>query len=81
MRLEDALRKAIAESDVSHAAIERATGVNRLTISRFLRGLTSLRLDKADDLAEFLGIDCQIKQPNKAHHSKPRDGKPPRKGR
>jgi len=61
MRLTEVLKKALRESGISHSALERATGVNRLTIARFLRGDNSLRSDKADDLAAFLGIECEWK--------------------
>ena len=51
------LRKALAEAE-SLRAIERATGVKRQSMMKFLRGEQSLRLDKADILAEHLGIEC-----------------------
>jgi transcriptional regulator with XRE-family HTH domain len=54
--MSDVLRNAIRKSDASQYDIERATGVKRASIIRFLRGDTSLRLDKADALAVFLGL-------------------------
>ena len=49
--LRDALRKA-----PSLSAIERATGVKRQSMMKFLRGEQSLRLDKADRLAAHFGL-------------------------
>ena len=57
--MSDVLRKAIAESGMSHVAIERATGVKRASIMRFLRGEQSLRLDLADRLATFFGLEVR----------------------
>jgi len=44
---------------MAHVALERETGVKRASIMRFLRGETSLRLDLADKLAEFFGLELQ----------------------
>ena len=49
------LRKALTEAE-SLRAVERATGVKRQSMMKFLRGEQSLRLDKADCLAEHFGI-------------------------
>jgi plasmid maintenance system antidote protein VapI len=54
-----ALKKAIADSGMAHIAIERATGVQRASIMRFLRGEQSLRLDMADRLATFFGLELR----------------------
>ncbi|HPO15969.1 MAG TPA: helix-turn-helix transcriptional regulator [Candidatus Hydrogenedentes bacterium] len=56
MNMTEALKKAIKESGLSHNEIERISGVNRLTIARFINGTTTLRLDKADDLMKFFGL-------------------------
>ncbi len=52
----EALREAIVKSGIAHIALERATGVKRASIARFIRGERSLRLDKADALAEYFGL-------------------------
>jgi len=57
----DALQKAIAKSGLAHIAIERATGVKRQSIMRFMRGERSLRLDMADRLAVFFGLEVRTK--------------------
>lgn len=54
------LRQALAESE-SLRAVERATGVKRQSMMKFLRREQSLRLDKADILAEYFGIDVKRK--------------------
>jgi len=50
-----ALRKAIERSGQSRYAIAKATGLNESALSRFASGKQSLRLDKADKLAAYLG--------------------------
>ena len=57
--MSDALREAIKESSMSYGAIERATGVKKASLIRFVRGERSLRLDLADKLAEHFGIGVQ----------------------
>jgi plasmid maintenance system antidote protein VapI len=58
----DVLKKTIAKSGMAHIAIERATGVKRASIMRFLRGETSLRLDMADKLAAFFELELRQKR-------------------
>ncbi len=60
--LTNALRAAIAESGLAHVAIERATGVTRASIMRFMRGERSLRLDMADRLAAYFGLELRPKR-------------------
>ena len=58
----DMLRKALAEavrSGQSIRSIARATGLKHPALLKFLRGDQSLRLDKADQLAEHFGIECR----------------------
>jgi len=52
------LRKAISEAD-SLLGIERDTGVQRASLQRFRDGEQSLRLDKADQLAAYFGIESR----------------------
>lgn len=51
------LRESLRQSK-SLREIERATGVKHQSISKFLRGETSLRLDLADRLAAYFQIEC-----------------------
>ena len=50
------LRQLIADSDMPLAELAAATGVQRASIQRFIRGEQSLRLDAADKLAAYFGI-------------------------
>jgi plasmid maintenance system antidote protein VapI len=59
--MSDVLRGAVASSGVALIALERATGVQRASIARFLRGERSLRLDKADALATYFGLELRRK--------------------
>jgi transcriptional regulator with XRE-family HTH domain len=56
------LKKVIADSGMAYLAIEQATGVERASIMRFVQGKQSLRLDKADRLADFFGIEIRYKR-------------------
>jgi len=55
------LKKSIRECDESYLELERATGVKRASIMRFMRGETSLRLDLADRLGHHFGIEVKRK--------------------
>ena len=44
---------------MSFKALERETGVKRQSLMRFVRGEQSLRLDMADRLAAYFGIECK----------------------
>ena len=52
------LRKALAECK-SLRAVDKATGVKRQAMALFLAGKQSLRLDKADALAAYFGIESR----------------------
>jgi len=60
--MSDVLRRAIAESGMAMIALERETGVQRMSIVRFLDGERSLRLDKAEQLAEYFGLELRPKR-------------------
>lgn len=64
-----ALRQAILESGLPLLRIANETGVQRASLSRFLRGKNSLRLDMADKLAAYFGLELTPteKKPNKKH--------------
>ena len=53
----DLLRKTVADSGIRLLVLEQRTGVKRGSIMRFLRGDQSLRLDKADALATYFGLE------------------------
>ena len=52
----DVLRQAILDSGLPLLRIADETGVERASISRFVRGKNSLRLDMADRLAVYFGL-------------------------
>jgi transcriptional regulator with XRE-family HTH domain len=52
----DVLRAAVEESGVTQYKIAQDTGILATALGRFMRGESSLRLDKADALAAYLGL-------------------------
>jgi plasmid maintenance system antidote protein VapI len=52
----DVLRRTILDSGLPLLTIATKTGVERASISRFVRGKNSLRLDLADKLADYFGL-------------------------
>lgn len=52
----DVLKTAINQSGVSRYRIAQDTGILETSLSRFMAGQTSLRLDKADVLAKYMGL-------------------------
>ena len=56
--LRDALNRAI-ESGETFRSIERETGIVRQSLMPFARGEQTLRLDKADLLAEYFGLELK----------------------
>lgn len=52
----DVLRQTIRESEIPMLRLSEATGVDRLSISRFVSESQSLRLDCADKLATHFGL-------------------------
>ena len=57
LTLTDALRRKIEESGLPFLTLEQQTGVLRQSLMKFVRGETTLRLDAADKLAEFFGLE------------------------
>ena len=53
----DVLRQAIIDSGLPLLRIAQDTGVERASISRFVSGERSLRLDMADKLAAYFGLN------------------------
>ncbi len=56
MKVSEVLRKAIEESEQTRAEISRATGSSEAVLSRFVRGITAISTENADNLAEHLGL-------------------------
>ncbi|MGA2032016.1 MAG: helix-turn-helix transcriptional regulator [Thermoguttaceae bacterium] len=57
--ISDALRRAIAESGLTLYRIAKDTGLVKSSLMRFVAGETSLRIDRVDVLAEYLGLDVK----------------------
>lgn len=55
--INETLRRAVNESELSFLAMEQATGVLRQSLMKFARGEQTLRGDKLDALAEFFGFE------------------------
>lgn len=60
--ISDVLREALERSEVPLLTLQQATGVARASIMRFLRGERTLRLDNADKLANYLGLELTKKK-------------------
>ena len=57
LTMTEVLRRRIEESDLPFLTLEQQTGVLRQSLMKFVRGETTLRLDAADKLAEFFGLE------------------------
>jgi plasmid maintenance system antidote protein VapI len=62
----DLLRRTISEAveagRTTYLGLEHETGVTRASIMRFVRGSQSLRLDMADRLAAYFGLELRSKK-------------------
>jgi transcriptional regulator with XRE-family HTH domain len=54
--LTDVLRAATQRSGLTYYRIAKATEIDEANLGRFVRGEMSIRLDKADRLAAYLGL-------------------------
>lgn len=72
----DALKTAIDASGMSIKALERETGVSRQSMMHFMRGTRTLRLDIADKLAKFFGLELRP-----ATHKPAKKAAPKQKGK
>jgi plasmid maintenance system antidote protein VapI len=63
--ISDLLRRTIAASGIPYLALERATGLARASIMRFVRGSQFLRLDLADRLAAYFSLELRPKRKGK----------------
>lgn len=60
--ISDVLRRAILDSGLPLLRIATETGVQRASLSRFVRGKNSLRLDVADKLAAYFGLKLVLSE-------------------
>jgi plasmid maintenance system antidote protein VapI len=68
--LTDVLRQAILDSGLPLLRIAKDTGVQRASLSRFVRGKNSLRLDMADKLAAYFGLKLTKAEKTDKKHTK-----------
>lgn len=57
-----ALKQAITDSGLPFLTLEQQTGVKRQSLMKFMAGETSLRLDLADKLADYFGLELVTKR-------------------
>jgi len=57
MTMTEQLRGAVNNCPLPFQALERETGITRQSLMRFARSESSLRLDIADKLAEYFGLE------------------------
>jgi hypothetical protein len=85
--LTDVLRGAIERSGVTRYRIAKETGVAEGHLGRFIRGEMSIRLDKADRLAAYLGLrlvpdlDAVPPEPTPESLARPMLARPKAKGK
>jgi plasmid maintenance system antidote protein VapI len=60
--LRESILRAVESRRTSYKALERDTGVTRASIMRFVRGSQTLRLDMADRLAAYFGLELRPKR-------------------
>jgi plasmid maintenance system antidote protein VapI len=60
--ISDVLREAVVGSGLSLQRLSELTGVQRASLSRFVRGERTLRLDMADRLATYLGLELMARR-------------------
>lgn len=68
MTMTETLRRALnreIESGTTFRDLERATGVLRQSLMPFARGECSIRLDKADKLAQHFGLELREAKPRR----------------
>jgi plasmid maintenance system antidote protein VapI len=68
----ETLRRTIAESGIPLLVLASATGVNRASLSRFVAGKRSLRLDMADRIAAYFGVEVRTRRPKAKTENKGR---------
>lgn len=69
----EVLRRAILDSGLPLLRIAQETGVQRASLSRFVRGKNSLRLDVADKLAAYFGLQLTTAVKKATKKSNPKD--------
>jgi plasmid maintenance system antidote protein VapI len=60
--LRQTILQAVEAGRANFKGLERETSVTRASIMRFVRGSQSLRLDMADRLADYFGLELRPKR-------------------
>ena len=60
----NALKSAIQSSGLTFKALERETGVTRQSLMAFMKGERTLRLDMADRVADYFGLQIVTQAAN-----------------
>ena len=76
--LSEPLRRAIVESGIPYLQLQEQTGIERSSISRFVTGKRSLRLDLADRLAAFFRLTLTAPKATGHRKGRPSTSPPPR---
>lgn len=58
--LTEQLKRAIRTSGLTRYAISKATGIDQGQLSKFMKGETTLGIAKAEQLADFLGLEIML---------------------
>jgi plasmid maintenance system antidote protein VapI len=57
--MSEVLREAVLDSDLPLLRVAEAAGIERASLSRFVRGERTLRLDMADRLAAYFKLELR----------------------
>lgn len=59
--LTEQLKRAIESSGLTRYAISKGTGIDQGQLSKFMKGETTLGIAKAEQLADFLGLEITLR--------------------
>ena len=59
--VQDAIRKAIAESEKSRYRLWKETGISQAHLSEFLHGHRGMKIEKLEILARALGLEIVVR--------------------
>ena len=60
--MSETIRQAVLDAGLPLQQIAEAAGVERASLSRFVRGERTLRLDMADRLAAHFGLELRVRK-------------------
>lgn len=66
MKLSDQIRKAVADSGLSHYRLSLESGLSKSVLSRFLSGGKAVSSDTLDAIARVLRVSIDAKGPTRA---------------